>query len=494
MQATSRKRGFLFWLALGATAMAAAMAALLSIELGRKDEARRDAKILAETSSAPASEAEREFLRLRQALDSTVNSRTPPDDDELTLRYDIFLSRLKLLRDSPSLSFVRESNEYVDLLPKLDKLVLQAEVVMAANPRSHRALATLLADVTALSLEMNRLSRAADSGVNQLVERQKFALERQSNVIIALALLQLVLLVVATTALMIRHKRQEQERTALNSLTQELLEANRVAQAAMETLENSQDALARSETKAAVSTLMASVAHELGTPLGNTLMTASTLVDHSHVFKKSLDENRLKRSELSDYVGRVHEGNELMMRNLRRGIDLLKNFKQVATDQASEHRRVFDLATVVEEVLGTLAPSLKRYPHAVDQDIEKGITLDSFPGPLGQVIINLVNNAYLHAFDNREACVLRISATSSGDSVVIRFADNGVGMSEETLRRLFEPFFSTKQGKGGTGLGMTIVASLVQKTLGGTIKVESTMGAGTTFSVALPRIAPSAAA
>lgn len=261
-------------------------------------------------------------------------------------------------------------------------------------------------------------------------------------------------------------------------------------EAALDKLHRSQDELARSETKAALSTLIASVSHELSTPLGNSLMMAGTLSDQGTVFEKAIEANQLKRSDLTNFVKTVHEGNDLMQRNLQRAVDLLKNFRQVANDHASEQRRSFDLAIMVGEIVDTLAPSLKRHPHKVVIDIPSGITMDSLPGALGQVAINLINNAYIHAFEGRNDGVLTISAHVVDDEVWLNFSDNGVGISPENLTRMFEPFFSTKKGKGGSGLGMGIVENLVQKTLGGSIRVQSELGLGTVFEVHLPLVAP----
>ena len=119
-----------------------------------------------------------------------------------------------------------------------------------------------------------------------------------------------------------------------------------------------------------------------------------------------------------------------------------------------------------------------------------GIALDSQPGPLGQVVINLVNNAYLHAFEGRSHGVLTIEGRLDGEQVRLSFVDNGVGMTPEHLAKLFVPFFSTKIGKGGTGLGMAIVRNLVGKTLGGRITVSSVLGEGTRFDLVMPRVLP----
>lgn len=256
-------------------------------------------------------------------------------------------------------------------------------------------------------------------------------------------------------------------------------------------LHRSQVELARSEANATITTLAASVSHELSTPLGNSLMTSSTLVEQGRSFEKLLNSNQLTRSALAGFVQGILEGNDLILRNLHRADELLKNFRQVANDQSSELRRSFDLAITVQEILATLAPTLKNNPNRVVMDIAPGILLDSFPGPLGQIVINITNNAFLHAFDGRTDGVLTIRAQRSGDRVQLTFSDNGVGMSEATQARLFQPFFSTKIGQGGTGLGMTIVDNLVRR-LGGVLTVQSVLNGGTTFSIEFPATAPDA--
>lgn len=268
--------------------------------------------------------------------------------------------------------------------------------------------------------------------------------------------------------------------------------AERSAQlnAAMHTLHLSQEALARSAAKATLGTLVASVTHELATPLGNSLITASTCTDLAKRMQAQVDAGQLKRSDLATFLEEVNEGSALIERNLHRAVALVQNFKQVAADQASEQRRSFDLADVVKEVLDTLSPSLKRHTHRVLVDVPSGIVADSFPGAVGQVLINLINNAYLHAFEARINGSVRIAAKAQFGWVDLQVSDDGVGMSQALLAQFFQPFFSTKIGRGGTGLGMTIVENLVKKTLGGTLVVESTPGQGSTFLIRLPLQAP----
>ena len=271
------------------------------------------------------------------------------------------------------------------------------------------------------------------------------------------------------------------------SLEQRVAERSAELQATLENLHASQDALARSAAKAALSTLVASVTHELNTPLGNSLIAASTCGDLAQRFARQLATGALKRTELNDFVSQMEDGSRLVERNLQRAVELVRNFKQVAADQASEQRRRFELSDVVKEVMDTLSPSLNRYTHVLTVDVPKGIAMDSYPGALGQVLINLINNAYLHAFVERSGGRVELVASDQGMHVELQVTDNGAGMAQDDLAQIFQPFFSTKIGHGGTGLGTTIVENLVNETLGGNLQVTSTLGAGTRFTIRLPK-------
>jgi len=117
--------------------------------------------------------------------------------------------------------------------------------------------------------------------------------------------------------------------------------------------------------------------------------------------------------------------------------------------------------------------------------------MNSYPGPYGQVLTNLVLNALTHAFPDRRAGAMRLSARRVGsDQIEIAFADDGIGMSEDVRRRAFEPFFTTRRNRGGTGLGLHIVYNLVTRRLGGSLKLDSQPGRGTDFLIRLPLTAP----
>ena len=177
------------------------------------------------------------------------------------------------------------------------------------------------------------------------------------------------------------------------------------------------------------------------------------------------------------------------MRSLQQAADLVGSFRQVSVDQASAQRRRFDLARACHEIVATLMNKVRIAGHTLVLDVPDGIWMDSYPGPLGQVLINFVNNALLHAFDEPGAGggTMRLSAELLDQHWVrIAFADNGRGIPPEHLARVFDPFFTTRMGQGGTGLGLNIAHTIVTSLLKGSIRVDSTPGKGTVFTLELP--------
>src|SRR5690606_33922290 len=134
----------------------------------------------------------------------------------------------------------------------------------------------------------------------------------------------------------------------------------------------------------------------------------------------------------------------------------------------------------LEELLFSMESQWKRRPIEVEVECDESVQLDSFPGALGQVVANLVQNALVHAFDAEQAGHIRIVGGPNGDGwVELRVRDDGAGIPAEVLSRIFEPFFTTRRGQGGTGLGLHISFNLVTQKLGGTMTVQSEPGKGT---------------
>lgn len=271
--------------------------------------------------------------------------------------------------------------------------------------------------------------------------------------------------------------------------TEELSRANGRLEKNLQNLRQAQEQLVQSEKLAALGQLVAGVAHELNTPVGNAMLAMSTLRDHLSQFRASLS-GPLKRSVLDDFMRTVEQGSNIALRNMTRAGELVTSFKQVAIDQTTMQRRSFQVAEVVDEILLTLNPMIRRTPYRIEKELAAGLTLDSYPGPLGQVLTNLINNAVTHGFDGREHGLIRVVSEPGDKGLKIRVIDDGGGIPADMIGRVFDPFFTTRMGRGGTGLGLHIVHTLVTQVLGGRIEVRSTLGVGSEFMLELPLIAP----
>jgi signal transduction histidine kinase len=251
-------------------------------------------------------------------------------------------------------------------------------------------------------------------------------------------------------------------------------------------LKETQAQLAAREKLASLGSLVAGVAHELNTPIGNSLLMASTLEEKTTALADRFTSNALKKSDLETWIAAAREAASLIVRSLSGAADLVNSFKQVSVDQASTQRRRFDLAQACHEIAATMMNQVRRAGHTLDLEVPAGIAMDSYPGPFGQVVINFINNALLHAFDGPGGRMRIHARPLDGDRVRIEFSDDGRGIAPEHLSRIFDPFFTTRMGQGGTGLGLNIAWNIVTTVLQGTIRVESRPGRGTAFIIELP--------
>lgn len=274
------------------------------------------------------------------------------------------------------------------------------------------------------------------------------------------------------------------------TLENRVAERTRELESANAALSQAMEQLVQREKLASLGSLVAGVAHELNTPIGNALTVSTALNDIHRAFAVELTSGSMKRSALDRFVAENIEATALIERNLKRAAELIHHFKQVAVDQASVRRRQFDLSVLVEDVLSTLSPLLRRSPHRVQVDIPTGLLLESYPGPLEQVLTNLIENSLIHAFVPGQPGVIHLSATAAAGRLRLRYADDGQGIPEAMRHRVFDPFFTTRLGQGGSGLGLYLVYNLVHGRLGGSIQLAEGDGPGACFIMDVPMVAP----
>lgn len=275
------------------------------------------------------------------------------------------------------------------------------------------------------------------------------------------------------------------------SLETRVRERSADLESALATLQHTQHDLLAAEKMASLGSLVAGIAHELNTPIGNSLLASTALADRVRDFEGHLSGGTLRRTALSTYNDEVKIASGLISSSLQKAANLIASFKQIAVDQTNDQRREFNLLAVVLDTTATYTPRLRRANCTTAYHVPPSLALDSYPGSLYQVFNNLINNALGHAFEACEHGAIVIRATElEGGLVEITFSDNGVGMEEEIRRHVFDPFFTTKMGRGGTGLGMNIVYNIVTGVLGGRVAIESQPGAGTTVRITIPRSSP----
>lgn len=261
-------------------------------------------------------------------------------------------------------------------------------------------------------------------------------------------------------------------------------------------LRATQARLVQQEKLASLGGLVAGVAHEINTPLGVALTGASFIGNQCEELKERVDSRTLKRSDLEEFITITSEGMHVVLTNLTRAADLVQSFKRVAADQSSEEAQMIDLGQYLRETVRSLEPLLRRSRIGMVLDLADGVTLLVAPGPVAQLITNLVQNAAVHAFADIAEPVITIRLDPvQGRDEPVRFSvsDNGIGMTAEVAARAFDPFFTTRRGSGGTGLGLHIVHNLAQAALGGDVELTTAPGAGTRFTITLPRTPPARA-
>ncbi len=262
--------------------------------------------------------------------------------------------------------------------------------------------------------------------------------------------------------------------------------ANQDLASALNTLSATQEELVRRDKLAALGALVAGVAHELNTPIGNSLVAASTLADRAHAFS-GLYAKGLTRSTVEAFIADATTASDLLLRSLQRAAGLVDSFKHVAVEQTSAQRCRFALA----DSLKGIEAACRKPGFTIHSRVPGHIRIDGYPGPLTDVLVNLVNNAFVHGYAGRDAGEVFITAEPAAAGwIELSVTDHGNGIEAAHLKKIFDPFFTTKLGIGSSGLGLYITHNIVTGILGGRLQVSSTPGRGSTFTVSLPAVAP----
>jgi signal transduction histidine kinase len=243
----------------------------------------------------------------------------------------------------------------------------------------------------------------------------------------------------------------------------------------------------------ALSQMVAGVAHELNTPLG-IANTAADIVDN-RLNSIEFASLRAANPTIEVLFEDVLEATDLIKRNLARAHKLVENFKRISIGQVTDLLEKVDLANLVADIVELYSISARAANleiQLVNQLTPANREWTGYAGYLTQVLLNLLTNVARYAYPSGDGGVVEItlaedsSFRTGGFAITVR--DYGVGIAPEPLAQIFDPFFTTGRHKGGTGLGMTIVQSLISEAMQGTIQIASTPGEGTTVLLLLPKV------
>jgi len=294
-----------------------------------------------------------------------------------------------------------------------------------------------------------------------------------------------IISVLATMAKRILENQQELEQR-VEGRTNDLQNAYDDLYKSNDQLKAMQAQLIEAEKMSLLGQLVAGVAHEINTPIGISVTATTALMDRIEQLEQNLQKGKLTKSVMNNNLKLIHECSNLIYSNLKRAAELIKNFKEVAVDQSIESQRKFNLYNYLQDVLISLKPELRQYQVDVNITGEKDFELTNDPGAFGQIITNFVINSLKHAFSKQHAHAILIYFTFDNNDLTLTYQDDGEGLTTDQLDKIFEPFYTTKRGEGGTGLGLHIVYNLVTQRLKGSIKCFSEPSKGVKFTIKIP--------
>lgn len=280
----------------------------------------------------------------------------------------------------------------------------------------------------------------------------------------------------------------------VNHRTLALKEANAELIQTLEKLHQFQRQMVQNEKMASLGDMVAGVAHEVNTPIGLGVTASTMMLDRLVDLRKAFEDKTLKASSLAKFIAESEENLNIIYRNLNRAAELISSFKQVAVDQTSENNRIFCFSKLMDEILMSMRPKLKRVEHEIKIHCDDSLYIESKAGPINQIMINLIMNSIIHGFEFIEHGIIDINIEMQDEKkICITFKDNGKGIPEPLRKRIFDPFVTTKRGQGGSGLGMHLVYNLVTQALNGSISVQSENDKGVEFKIIFPvkRVDPS---
>lgn len=266
----------------------------------------------------------------------------------------------------------------------------------------------------------------------------------------------------------------------------ELDRTNQDLEKMLDHLKQTQDQLVESEKMASLGSLVAGVAHEINTPVGVGLMGITHLMEENEAIRKRYQNGELSEEVFEDYLSSTTDLSKIVLKNLDRTAHLVRGFKQIAVDQASEEERAINLKEYIEEIIFSLGSVIRKANANIEVDCPPDYHVITNPGHLSQVVTNLIVNSITHGFHDKKGGKININIREkSAKQFTMIYKDDGKGISKSNLTKIFDPFFTTNRANGGSGLGLNVTYNIVKNTFHGSIICHSQENEGVEFTLNL---------
>lgn len=457
-----------------------------------------------------------ELARARTRLTSQIiDTEDPFEQDELNLQLENYAGRFTQLRTQLlSLELTQQEKDILHKHTEIVPVILPAqrqavELAMSDNPDDIKRATKLLYDIVLpgqgeMVDSLGKLIAIEQQSIAQLSQdsrRSVQSMKQNSQLLIITSLTAIILL---STLVIFRIRNIQGNlfdyQTNLKSLVQqrtvELTRSNKALEESLTNIQKAQDRLVETEKMVSLGQLVSGIAHEVNTPIGISVTATSHLSEELQNIKAAYKNGELTQTMMSDFLETSDDVTNMLTLNLNRSAELIASFKQVSVDQSSEQIREFDLKKYLAGIIRSLEPQIRKTEYKIELACPEDIIMHSMPGIFSQIFTNLVLNSLLHGFDTQNTestdglMKIDVSWQKEKNQLCLNYSDNGRGMSEEQLKNVFEPFYTTKRGKGGTGLGMFIIYNLITQKLGGEVFCSSCPGEGVNFHITLPYIKP----
>lgn len=267
-------------------------------------------------------------------------------------------------------------------------------------------------------------------------------------------------------------------------------ERTRDLSSALEQLKSTQKQIIEQEKMASIGRLVVSLAHEVNTPLGTSILANSSIGDLVEKVLPQIEQGNISRSSLLSALKEIQEYQSAVTANILRASDLVSSFKKISVEQHSDEISRIAMRKWFGYLCNAFLPTLNDHDIALNIDwTECPEQIVTRPSHLLQALTQIFTNCYQHGFsgsvEDDRAINVSFKCCDAGFDVLV--ADNGVGMTPDVLEKATEPFFTGSLATGGAGLGLSIASNLVQVGLQGSLLITSHQGQGTCVRVRLPK-------